>query len=522
MPHTDHGHGYGGPVTTPPIPARPATFWGPIPATSGPDDPGEEHEVLVVGAGIVGLTTALLLARAGRDVAVVDARRPGAGTTGGSTAKATLLQGTTAGKIRSQHGAETLRDYLTANASGQDLIRGICGDSGTVDVQVRDAWTYATSAAGARSVREEHAALAEAGLPVELRVPEELPFVTLDAVRLPDQVQINPAQYLAALLAELAALSVPVVWPYRVAKVASHDGLLRATSTQGLTTHARWVVLATLLPFPLRTLLFATSTAQRSYSMACRIDGSMPHDMYLSADSPSHSLRTALAPTGEQVLLVGGHGHPVGKELPASSHMQGLAQWSRAHFAVREFTHRWSAQDWVTSDVLPQVGPAPVGPEGLLMAGGFGKWGITNGAAAAQVLAGHITDDVPTWGHIYRPRITSSRSGWGRLAATNMDVAANLAKGWLLDPRVRVPDTGVRRDLPVPAAVSTVDGVRRVCSAVCTHLGGIVRWDDTENSWDCPLHGSRFGPDGEVLTGPAVDPLRRLDNGVSSPSEQPG
>ena len=101
-------------------------------------------------------------------------------------------------------------------------------------------------------------------------------------------------------------------------------------------------------------------------------------------------------------------------------------------------------------------------------------------------------------------------------------VAANLAKGWLLDPRVRVPDTGVRRDLPVPAAVSTVDGVRRVCSAVCTHLGGIVRWDDTENSWDCPLHGSRFGPDGEVLTGPAVDPLRRLDNGVSSPSEQPG
>ncbi|MEI2642763.1 MAG: Rieske 2Fe-2S domain-containing protein [Candidatus Nanopelagicales bacterium] len=154
------------------------------------------------------------------------------------------------------------------------------------------------------------------------------------------------------------------------------------------------------------------------------------------------------------------------------------------------------------------------------MATGFGKWGITNGSAAAQILAGYVTDELPEWGRLYRPRITSGLSGWRQLVVQNADVAAHLAKGWLLEPRLATDGNAVRRDLPVPEAESTVDGVRRVCSAVCTHLGGIVRWNDAENSWDCPLHGSRFGPDGSVLSGPATEPLRMIANGVSSGQRQ--
>lgn len=506
-------------MTTPPIPANSESFWGPVLGSPSPEHHlADDHEVLVVGAGIVGLTTALLLARQGVDVAVVDARRPGSGTTAKSTAKATLLHGTTSGTIRSKHGAQAVAQYVAANRSGQELIRDVC--NGHVDTQVRDTWTYATTGKGARSVTQEYEALAEAGLPAELAEPSELPFATEAAVRLPDQLQINPSQYLAALEAELVAMSVPVVWPYRVAQVDSHEGRLRATSTKGLSTSARWIVLATLLPFPLRTLMFATATPQRSYAMACRITSAMPQGMYLSADSPSHSLRTALSPSGEEVFLVGGHGHQTGKKLPASQHLQGLADWTHEQFGVTEFTHRWSAQDYSSSDSIPQVGPSPLGPPRLLMATGFGKWGITNGAAAAQVLAGYVTDELPEWGRLYRPRITSGLSGWRKLAVQNADVAAHLAKGWLLEPRLAPSGNAVRRDLPVPEAESTVDGVRRVCSAVCTHLGGIVRWNDAENSWDCPLHGSRFAPDGTVLTGPAVDALRSLGNGVSSKDQQ--
>lgn len=482
------------------IPTHPSTFWGPVLGTGDPDTIRTDHEVLVIGAGITGLTTALQLARKGFDVAVVDARRPGGGTTARSTAKASLLQSTLGSKILSQHGEQALRHYLQANAHGQRLIEQICDETGLGDVQKRDAWTYATSAQGAKQVRAEFEALAQAGLPVELRDSDELPFRTTQAVVLPNQIQINPAQYLAALHAELMRLDVPVVWPHRIARIDAEHGLLHATSTRGLTNTARWIVIATLLPFPLRTLTFANTSPMRSYLMATRVNGAIPQGMYIGVDSPTHSLRTALSASGEEYLLVGGHGHEVGHKNPTSQHVEGLAQWAVRTFAVKEISHRWSAQDYSSSHLLPQIGRSPLGPENLLIATGFGKWGMTNGSAAAEIIAGHITGSQPEWSSLFAPRLAGLR----KVATQNIMVGFTLAKGWLVEPSA---GNGVRRGLPTPRAVSEVNGVRRECSAVCTHLGGIVRFNNAEASWDCPLHGSRFSPAGEVLEGPAVTAL---------------
>lgn len=458
----------------------------------------------MIGAGITGLTTALLLARRGVDVAVVDAARPGAGTTARSTAKASLLHATVSGQIRSKHGQDAVNDYLAANRAGQDIIRGVIDETGLVDSQVRDAWTYATTPKGAQSVRDEAEALAAAGLPVELTKPTELPFGTTTAVRLPDQLQINPAQYLSALYAELANLNVRVVWPYRIAVIDHNHDHLIATTTKGRTTKAKWIVVATLLPFPLRTMAFANTSAMRSYVMAARLDGPAPQGMYISADSPGHSLRTATSASGEEVLLAGGYGHHVGHENPTSTHVEDLAEWTNTHFSVRDFSHRWSAQDYVSTHMLPQVGPSPLGPKGLLIATGFGKWGITNGSAAALAVSGHITGSDPDWAPLFTPRA----AGWPKLAKQNLRVGFTLAKGWLVEP---LQHKEIKPGLPTPKAVATVDGQRRECSAVCTHLGGIVRFNDAESSWDCPLHGSRFGPDGTVLEGPAVTALNGHD-----------
>ncbi len=501
---------------TPPIPPRPETFWGPVLGTTQPDQHlSEDHEVLIVGAGITGLTTALLLARAGLDVAVVDAHRPGGGTTAKSTAKASLLHSTLSGKIRAKHGDQALEHYLAANVSGQDLISEIVNTTGIVDTQVRDAWTYATTKKGAKEVREEFDALSHAGLPAELATPSELPFEVEEAVCLPDQLQINPAQYLTALHAEVSALGVPVVWPHRVAMVDAHGDHMHATSAHGLTTKAKWIVLATLIPFPLRTLAFAASSPMRSYAMAARVNGAIPQGMYLSADSPSHSLRTATTPSGEEVLLIGGHGHTVGRQNPTSQHVQDLADWGAQNFPIGSYTHRWSAQDFSSAHLLPQVGPSPLGPRNLLIATGFGKWGITNGSAAAQAITGHILGAEPEWAQVYKPRA----AGWRKIASLNAKVGFTLAKGWLVEPH---EGKGVRAGLPAPRAVSHVDGVRRECSAVCTHLGGIVRWNDAEKSWDCPLHGSRFEPDGTVIDGPAVSALDGIDAEAVSSQRTPG
>lgn len=482
------------------IPARPSTFWGPVLGLTEPDHIRTDHEVLIIGAGIAGLSTALQVARQGLDVAVVDARRPGSGTTAKSTAKASLLQSTLGSQILSTHGSEGLACYIAANREGQRFIQQIADETGLVDTQVRDAWTYATTGKGAKEVRAEYDALAEAGLPVELTTPTELPYETSAAVRLPDQVQINPAQFLSALLAELTSLDVPVMYPHRVARIDSDGGILHATTTSGLTTRAKWIVIATLVPFPLRTLSFANTSPLRSYALAARVEGPIPQGMYISADSPNHSLRTAVSAAGEEYLLAGGYGHKVGHKSPTSRQVQQLAEWTQQQFPVREFSHRWSAQDYRSSHLLPQIGPSPLGPKGLLIATGFGKWGITNGAAAGQLIAGHISGDLPECAEVFTPRL----AGVPQLASQNARVGFTLAKGWLVDPHTK---HGVKAGLPAPRAVSEVDGVRRECSAVCTHLGGIVRYNDAESSWDCPLHGSRFGLDGEVLDGPAVTPL---------------
>lgn len=497
----------------PSIPSRPSSFWAPATDAPATDELSDRHEVVVIGAGIIGLSTALLLAESGIDVAVVEARQPGAGTTGRSTAKASLLQGTRLSQIRSLHGSEVAAAYLEANQLGQSLVQRVCSDSGSVDHAIRDAWTFATSAKSAAHVRQERETLADLGVPAQLADPEELPFTTQAAVRLPHQWQINPTEYLAALREQLALNGGRVVWPFRVTNIEESEDETKVTSVDGRTVRARWVVLATLLPFPRRTLVFANNSPSRSYTLACRVNGPIPQGMYISADSPTHSLRTAQSDDG-QVLLVGGHGHPTGKQNPTHQHIEALATWSRAYFDVLEITHRWSAQDYSSVDMLPQIGHSPFG-ERLLMATGMGKWGITNGSAAAHILTDIILGEQQPWAAALQPRIAGSPHGYTQLAKLNADVAANLADGWVAQPQPQAPvgigEGMVRRHFPKPQAVSTSDGRRRVCSAVCTHMGGIVRWNDADQTWDCPLHGSVFGPDGQVREGPAVHDLESQD-----------
>ena len=301
-------------------------------------------------------------------------------------------------------------------------------------------------------------------------------------------------------------------WPYRVTGVESAGDELKVVLDVGEQIRAKHVVLATLMPFPLRTALFAAARASRSYTVAGVPSTDIPQGMYISAGSLTRSFRPAQDDQGQPLLLVGGYGHPTGKENPARRHLDELAQWAGETFSLTGFTHRWSAQDYLSADRLPHVGPSPFGPDGLLVATGFGKWGFTNGTAAAELLAGTITGATPDWAPIWRPRLAKSARGWGRLLAANAEVGVDLTAGWVVDPAHAKGDPGegegkVVRGRGKPTAISKVGGTRRACSAVCTHLGGIVRWNDAEATWDCPLHGSRFAADGAVVTGPATTPL---------------
>ncbi len=474
--------------------------------------PDVAYDDVVVGGGLTGLITAVLLSRAGRRVAVVEARFVGAVTTGHTTAKVSLLQGTRYSAILSAHSEEVARAYLEGNREGQAWLLRYCSDHG-VPFEQRDAYTYAGASSGAASVRKEFDACRRVGLDVTLEDADELPYASYGAVRLRDQAQFDPLDVLTALAAELRARGGVLLQDVRVKNV--DVGSTTTVTSESGNLAAENVVLATGIPILDRGLYFAKVTPQRSYAMAFRVPGPVPQGMYLSTESPTRSLRTA-SYNGEDVLVVGGNGHEVGRHPSPQSMVDELTAWTLENFPGAVRSHVWSAQDYESHNHVPFVGKLPGGGGHVYLATGYGKWGMTNAPMAALRIAGEILGGQMPWADTLGSRVTKPLAALQAIQY-NAEVGVAALQGWAAAELRPLPDKapaegeGVvgRRDLR-PAAVATLNGRTCTVSAVCTHLGGVVRWNDAEKSWDCPLHGSRYAVDGTVLEGPTTEPLERL------------
>jgi nitrite reductase/ring-hydroxylating ferredoxin subunit len=275
------------------------------------------------------------------------------------------------------------------------------------------------------------------------------------------------------------------------------------------------VVLATGTPVLDRGGFFARLAPSRTYALALEVPGPLPQVMAIAADQPSRSLRTAEVTGGERLVVAGGS-HPGGRAISPKEHVAELTRWATTHFPGARVTHRWSAQDYRGVDELPSVGPLLPGSDRVLVATGFDKWGLAMGVAAALALSSTVLEGHMPWARAVRTWRPNALTGLDRAVRLNAGVAARLVAD-RASPRVHstavVPPEGQGRvELQGPrlVAVSTVDGVIRRVSATCTHLGGVVSWNDADLSWDCPLHGSRFAADGAVLEGPATCRLREL------------
>jgi glycine/D-amino acid oxidase-like deaminating enzyme/nitrite reductase/ring-hydroxylating ferredoxin subunit len=476
--------------------------------SSDPFQAGTKYDTVVAGAGLTGLVTALLLARSGQRVLVLEARYPGAVTTGNTTAKVSLLQGTVLGSLSRQYSDKQVQAYVEANREGQAwLLRYL--DENALPYQRRDAYTYATTGDGAERLREELIAATTAGLNVEYVLDAGLPFPIQGALMLADQAQINPMDVLDALLLDVRARGASVAGGVRLQDVTGR-GPVTVQTDQGNVT-ADHVVLATGTPVLDRGLYFAKLKPHRSYAAALELPQGLtpPPGMYLSAEEPTHSLRDYEA-DGRRLLLVGGHGHHVGRTTSEKSHLSGLLDWAGSHFPGAAATHTWSAQDYQATNLMPFFGKLPRGRGKILFGTGYNKWGMTNAVAVALGISADILGGKLPWADTIHHRITSP-AGAAQAVTLNAKVAANLATGWVkLASDGTPPADGagkVYRDGARPVAVSTVGGTTCRLSAVCTHLGGIVHWNDSEQTWDCPLHGSRFSNDGQLLEGPATRKL---------------
>lgn len=337
-------------------------------------------------------------------------------------------------------------------------------------------------------------------------------------MRLADQVQFDPMPFLGALITELHERGGRLITGQRVHAASTAGGrvrlALRDHHCREQIAEADQCVLATGTPILDRGGYFARLHPARSYCVAFDVPGPLPRPMMLSTDEPSRSVRYVPGPSGEQ-LIVGGAGHTVGRKGGARTSYDELVGWAKRYFPGAQPTHHWSAQDYVPADELPYVGPLLPGGDHFFVATGFAKWGMTNGVAAALLLTKRILGSRPPhWAPAFDSWSAHELTGLTTAIKTNLEVGWHMATGWVTpiarrDGQLREGAGSVSGPPWHMAARSVVDGVERCVSPVCTHLGGVLSWNDAERSWDCPLHGSRFGPDGEVLEGPASRSLSR-------------
>jgi glycine/D-amino acid oxidase-like deaminating enzyme/nitrite reductase/ring-hydroxylating ferredoxin subunit len=485
-----------------------ASPWLQEPAPAVPPATGMlQADVVVIGGGITGITTALLLARSGRDVVVCEADHVASGVTGLNTAKVSALQGTVYSELMRRHGLDRTRAYASASIAGVELVAELGEQySPAAAMSRRRAATVAGNADQIEEIEREFDAARAAGLPVELGAEVDAPIPIHGAVCLDRAVALHPVRYVRDLAVAAQAAGARLFEQTRVRSVTlGHPHRVR---TEHAEIRAQHVVVATHYPTLDRGLYFARLDPQRSYCVAARLKGDQPQDLVITAGSPTRSFAAV-----DGLAVLGGEGHSVGERGVGPDRFDRLLEDLRAWCDVEPDTFRWSAQDPITVDRLPIIGPYLPGSKSLWVATGYGKWGLSTGTIAARFL----TDAI-----LGRRDEVAAAFGPARLDRRTPLKVAELGGKFVLElvgDRLRPGEVGSVDDLgPGQGAIVRVghrrqaayrdpDGQIHCVSARCTHLGCLVRFNAAETSWDCPCHGSRFGVDGRVLEGPAVSAL---------------
>jgi glycine/D-amino acid oxidase-like deaminating enzyme/nitrite reductase/ring-hydroxylating ferredoxin subunit len=478
-----------------------------------------ECDVVVIGSGIAGISTAYELAIEGRRVIVVDRGKIAGGVTARTSAHLAPLCDDLTSAMIDLRGEETSRLFYESQAAAVDRIEEIQKRE-EIDCDFRrlDGYLFQALNTDSKIIDDELNAVRKVGAPVHRLVG--VPFEHCEhqhVLRYPRQGTFHPLKYLRGLATTIEAKGGILHSHTVVERIEEKDDGAVIVSTGGGTISATAAVVASNSPIVDRFALHTKMAPYRTYAMAFSISrGAIPDALYWDTLDPYHYVRLQPGDGKTDHLIVGGADHKSGETDDAEVRFEALEAWTRNLIpAAKDITHRWSGQVLDTIDYAGFIGRNPGNGNIYVHTGDSGQ-GMTHGVVGSLINSALIRGDKSKWAEVYEPS-RKTPSAIGNFLRENLTAVKNFAEyfapGELPSLNDLKPGQGaiVRQGTAKIAAYRDETGKLYARSAACTHVGCHLHWNAFETCWDCPCHGSHFAVDGSVLNAPAVSPLAEID-----------
>ena len=467
-------------------------------------------DVSIIGGGIVGVSAARAIKDQGMTVAVVEARKIGQGVTGKATAKVTSQHGIIYQTLANKFGLDRARLYAEAQEAGLRRIVDLAETHGIeADIERMPAYVYTREQRHVEDIEKEVEVARRLGLPASLTHDTGLPFEVLAAMRWEQQAQFHPLKFVTGLAATIPGDGCHV---FENSQVTDWDP--KRIATERGTVRARHVVMATNLPLGQVGLYYATNHPRAEPVIAASIRR-VPPAYYKNVEQPGHSIRTHRHDGRTYAVCAGPHFKP-GHVDDEKRSFEDIERWLSENFDADGIEYRWVNEDYSPVDGAPFIGwSSSDASDAYLVATGFAAWGFTNGAAAGMIIADLVASRENKWLDLFDATRVKPVAGGKDFVKENVHVAKHLigdhvkTKPKSFD-KLRAGEGAILNiDGENVAAFRDEDGRVHAVSAVCTHMGCLLGWNQNDRTWDCPCHGSRFSLSGEVIAGPAVQALEQ-------------
>lgn len=482
-------------------------------------DRDPHFDVIIAGGGITGITTGLLLQKAGKSVLIAEAQTIGFGTTSGTTAHLNTFMDTPYHVLQKNFGKKDTALVATAARQALELIKRQVEEY-EINCGYKELPAYLFSQNETQTLELERIQQAAIECMVNCAWTEKmpLPFLFEKALIFDGQATFHPTRYLTALARAFEKEGGIIMEHCRVTKLEEGIGRHTAETSCG-NFSTTFFIYATHIP-PGVNLLHFRCAPYRSYAMATILENkeefpdALVYDMY----DPYHYYRTQQI-DGRNYFIAGGEDHKTGHEDNTENCFRKLEAHIRKHFRSKEISNQWSSQYFEPADGLPYIGQLPGHAPEVYVATGYGGNGMIYSSVAAILLTDRIAGSPSAFDELFDPNRIKMIAGFSNFIKEASDVVGHLIK------KMVVPAEALKEwaDLaPGEARKVKYEGQRLALyknekseiyavNAACTHIKCDVAWNNTEKTWDCPCHGSRFSYTGEMLTAPARKDLSSVE-----------